>query len=237
MPQHRRVESDTAPLRVVSAAPVERHLDRSVTPGEEVVQQYGAPRTVDVGASHPSTFGRRQTALQLDVGLELRVRAGDHRLRPERRRPEKPGKVKNNAKDGVVAATDGAATDGAATGAPATDAAATNGAPRRQCSDRRHRRLRRRRRSLGSSDRVEQPTRGCASAANVDRVDGAVAGSSRRRIAIPSRVIAYSKRKACAAHVEAPRVEDEPVIEQRRREIAHVRTRARNDSIPSSRSR
>jgi vancomycin resistance protein YoaR len=42
-PQNRRVETETAPLRVISPAPVERQLDPAVAPGEQVVQQYGVP--------------------------------------------------------------------------------------------------------------------------------------------------------------------------------------------------
>jgi vancomycin resistance protein YoaR len=44
-PQDRRVETETAPLRTVAAAPVERRFDRSVAPGEEVVAEYGVPAT------------------------------------------------------------------------------------------------------------------------------------------------------------------------------------------------
>jgi vancomycin resistance protein YoaR len=42
-PQNRHVETETAPLRTVSSAPVERQFDKSVAPGEEVVSQYGVP--------------------------------------------------------------------------------------------------------------------------------------------------------------------------------------------------
>jgi vancomycin resistance protein YoaR len=44
-PQHRRVETETAPLRVVSSAPVEVTVDRSLSPGETVVDDPGAPAT------------------------------------------------------------------------------------------------------------------------------------------------------------------------------------------------
>jgi vancomycin resistance protein YoaR len=42
-PQHRRVESTTAPLRVVSPAPVQKTVDATLKPGEVVVDDYGAP--------------------------------------------------------------------------------------------------------------------------------------------------------------------------------------------------
>jgi vancomycin resistance protein YoaR len=42
-PQHRRVETETAPLRVVGRPPVVRTLDKSLKPGEHVVEDYGVP--------------------------------------------------------------------------------------------------------------------------------------------------------------------------------------------------
>jgi vancomycin resistance protein YoaR len=42
-PQHRRVETETAPLREVSPAPIERTIDPSLGPGERVIEQYGVP--------------------------------------------------------------------------------------------------------------------------------------------------------------------------------------------------
>jgi vancomycin resistance protein YoaR len=42
-PQHRRVETTTAPLRVVSPAPVQKTVDATLKPGEVVVDDDGAP--------------------------------------------------------------------------------------------------------------------------------------------------------------------------------------------------
>jgi vancomycin resistance protein YoaR len=42
-PQHRRVETTTAPLRVVAPAPVQKTVDATLKPGETVVDDYGAP--------------------------------------------------------------------------------------------------------------------------------------------------------------------------------------------------
>jgi vancomycin resistance protein YoaR len=42
-PQHRRVESETAPLTVVGAPPVERTVDATLDPGDVVVDDRGAP--------------------------------------------------------------------------------------------------------------------------------------------------------------------------------------------------
>jgi vancomycin resistance protein YoaR len=42
-PQHRRVESITAPLRTVAPAPVKKTIDATLKPGEVVVDDYGAP--------------------------------------------------------------------------------------------------------------------------------------------------------------------------------------------------
>jgi vancomycin resistance protein YoaR len=42
-PQHRRVETTTAPLRVVAPAPIKRTVDATLKPGEVVVDNYGAP--------------------------------------------------------------------------------------------------------------------------------------------------------------------------------------------------
>ncbi|HEV7640153.1 MAG TPA: VanW family protein, partial [Gaiellaceae bacterium] len=42
-PQHRRVESTTAPLRVVSPPPVQKTVDATLKPGEVVVDSFGAP--------------------------------------------------------------------------------------------------------------------------------------------------------------------------------------------------
>jgi vancomycin resistance protein YoaR len=42
-PQHRRVESETAPLRVVAQPPLEKKLDPSLAPGSHVVADYGVP--------------------------------------------------------------------------------------------------------------------------------------------------------------------------------------------------
>jgi vancomycin resistance protein YoaR len=42
-PQHRRVVTETSPLRVTAAPPVIRKLDKSLKPGQQVVDEYGAP--------------------------------------------------------------------------------------------------------------------------------------------------------------------------------------------------
>jgi len=42
-PQHRRVETETAPLRFVSPAPIKRTIDKSLAPGERVIDSYGVP--------------------------------------------------------------------------------------------------------------------------------------------------------------------------------------------------
>jgi hypothetical protein len=44
-PQHRRVESETAPLRVVRPAPLEKKLDKTLKPGQKVVDDPGVPAT------------------------------------------------------------------------------------------------------------------------------------------------------------------------------------------------
>ena len=120
-PQHRRVESDTAPLRVVAAAPVERHLDRSVAPGEEVVQQYGTPaQSTSVHRTVYSAGGKL---------LSSSTWVSNYDSEPEiiaygpKKKPEKPAKAKDKAKAGA-AATDGAAADGTTGGRrrPATSA-------------------------------------------------------------------------------------------------------------------
>ena len=40
---HRRVETESTPLRFVSPAPIERSVDSSLGPGERVIDQYGVP--------------------------------------------------------------------------------------------------------------------------------------------------------------------------------------------------
>jgi len=42
-PQHRRVETTTAPLRVVAQPPVQKTVDATLPPGQLVVDDYGAP--------------------------------------------------------------------------------------------------------------------------------------------------------------------------------------------------
>ena len=42
-PQHRRVESTTAPLRVVAPPPVQKTVDATLKPGEVVVDSTGTP--------------------------------------------------------------------------------------------------------------------------------------------------------------------------------------------------
>jgi hypothetical protein len=42
-PQHRRVESTTAPLSVVAAPPIQRTVDATLKPGEVVVDSSGVP--------------------------------------------------------------------------------------------------------------------------------------------------------------------------------------------------
>src|SRR5205085_1026345 len=42
-PQHRRVETETAPLRVVAPAPVEKRYDDSLAPGSRIIESWGAP--------------------------------------------------------------------------------------------------------------------------------------------------------------------------------------------------
>jgi vancomycin resistance protein YoaR len=44
-PQHRRIVTDTAPLTVTAPAPVKRTIDRSLQPGQVVVESDGAPAT------------------------------------------------------------------------------------------------------------------------------------------------------------------------------------------------
>ena len=44
-PQHRRVVSDTAPLRVVGQPPIKKRLDKTLKPGEKVVDDPGVPAT------------------------------------------------------------------------------------------------------------------------------------------------------------------------------------------------
>jgi vancomycin resistance protein YoaR len=44
-PQHRRVVTETAPLRVVNQPPIKRKLDRTLKPGEVVVDDPGVPAT------------------------------------------------------------------------------------------------------------------------------------------------------------------------------------------------
>jgi vancomycin resistance protein YoaR len=42
-PQHRRVETETAPLSVVAPAPIEKRIDESIEPGTRVIESYGVP--------------------------------------------------------------------------------------------------------------------------------------------------------------------------------------------------
>ena len=42
-PQNRRVETVTSPLRFVSPAPIKRTIDKSLRPGERVVDDWGVP--------------------------------------------------------------------------------------------------------------------------------------------------------------------------------------------------
>ena len=89
-PQDRRVETETSPLRIVAAAPVERQLrqvGRARHRGRRGVRRPGAG---DVRAPH-GLLGERQAALRLDLGLELRGRADGSSStgrRSRRRSPE-----------------------------------------------------------------------------------------------------------------------------------------------------
>ena len=77
----------------VAAAPVERTLDPTLTPGERGRRGVRPSRAVDLGAPH-GLRGERQAALRLDVGLELRVRADGRSASGRRRSPRrsrKPG--------------------------------------------------------------------------------------------------------------------------------------------------
>ena len=84
-PQHRRVVTDTAPLRVIGQPHVKRTLDRSLKPGEKVVDDPGRPCAGDVGAP-PRLRAGRQAPLRLGLVLELPVGAEARPLRPRRRR-------------------------------------------------------------------------------------------------------------------------------------------------------
>jgi vancomycin resistance protein YoaR len=42
-PQNRRVETETAPLRQVAPAPIEKRVDESLAPGARIVESYGVP--------------------------------------------------------------------------------------------------------------------------------------------------------------------------------------------------
>jgi len=42
-PQNRRVQTETAPLRVLAPPPLEKKVDKSLDPGEVVVESYGVP--------------------------------------------------------------------------------------------------------------------------------------------------------------------------------------------------
>ena len=79
---HRRVESTTAPLRVVSPPPVQKTVDATLAPGRGRGRRLRRTRPGDVGRAEGLHAGR-QAALRPDLVLELPRRAEDRPGRPE----------------------------------------------------------------------------------------------------------------------------------------------------------
>jgi vancomycin resistance protein YoaR len=101
-PVHRRVETETAPLRETGPAPVSRINDPTLPAGEEVVQEYGEPsRATSV---HRRVYTADGKLLYDNVwyssyrGEKRVVRVGTHKPEPETEpepvTPEKPAKPK-----------------------------------------------------------------------------------------------------------------------------------------------
>ncbi len=98
-PQHRRVVTQTAPLTATGRMPIAPRLDAALRPGQRIVLTPGHAADHDLGAPL-GLCPRRQTALQLDLVLELpgrprgraRGAAPPSEARPGRRvSPGRPG--------------------------------------------------------------------------------------------------------------------------------------------------
>ncbi len=99
-PQHRRVESTTAPLRVVAPPPVEKTVDATLKPGQVVVDDPGVPAQ--------STWVERKVYSQAGKLLSDQTWYSSYRAEPriERVGPKKPKAKpkKANAKPATTAA-------------------------------------------------------------------------------------------------------------------------------------
>jgi vancomycin resistance protein YoaR len=93
-PQHRRVVTETSPLRFVSPAPIQRSVDPSLKPGDRVIEDYGVPaqstwvrrKVYAPGGKllHDSTWYSNYVAEPRIVHL------GPPKPKPKRKKPAKP---------------------------------------------------------------------------------------------------------------------------------------------------
>ena len=112
-PQHRRVETETAPLRVVAQPPVQRTEDPTLPVGKTVVDEYGEPaRATSVHRTVYAPDGKLlydTTWYSSYVSEPKLVRVGTKKPKPEKEPPPK-----------TEAPRDTPATDGAAPGTTGT---------------------------------------------------------------------------------------------------------------------
>jgi vancomycin resistance protein YoaR len=106
-PQNRRVESETAPLKELSPAPVIRIVDKSLQPGEVVVDEAGAPARATSVRRHVYDAGGK---LMYDTTWysSYRSEAEVIRVGPKKKKPVKPVK---SAKPDAADAADAVAAD------------------------------------------------------------------------------------------------------------------------------
>ena len=186
-PQHRRVETETAPLRIVAPAPVEKRFDKSLAPGHEVVDGVRRPRA-ERRRVHRMVYAASGKLLSDSTWVSNYESSRRSSSSARRSRKKKP---------------------------PTTPGEDRQDDDRRERPDDGRRQRRRRPRRLRSSDRLDEPG-GQPRRPERRRVDGAVrrpAVGDRRAVA-RDRVLEAEPR---AAHVEAARVDDQPVVEPRRR--------------------
>ncbi|MFL5928896.1 MAG: VanW family protein [Gaiellaceae bacterium] len=96
-PQHRRVETTTAPLRVVAPPPVQKTVDATLAPGEVVVDDYGAPaQTTSVERKVYAPSGKLLSDATWDSSYRSTpkiIRVGPA-AKPKPKKPAKPVKPK-----------------------------------------------------------------------------------------------------------------------------------------------
>ena len=81
-PTGRKVESTTTPLVVHGKAPVKKTIDKSLKPGEKIVDDPGEP-AMTTSVTRDRLLGRREAAQQGHLLLVVRRRAGARPRRPE----------------------------------------------------------------------------------------------------------------------------------------------------------